>query len=53
MSSKQLIAHPLKTQYITVRAPNLSDIQPPRARMTPEGKVKIDDRRPAVATLTV
>ena len=53
MSRKLLIAQPLRTQYITVRAPSLSESQPPKARMRPEGKVKIDDRRPAVATLTV
>ena len=39
------------TQYITARAPNLSDIQPPAARITPEGKLKTAVNVPASTTV--
>ncbi|MNS53952.1 hypothetical protein D3C72_867270 [compost metagenome] len=35
------------TQYITCRAPNLSDSQPPAARITPEGRLNMDAKIPA------
>ena len=40
-----------KVQYITVRAPNRSESQPPKARMRPEGKLKQAASRPAMARL--
>ena len=50
-SSAQQTVQPPSTQYITRRAPKWSDIQPPSARMTPDGRLKIAAIRPAVATL--
>ncbi|MDP7161473.1 MAG: hypothetical protein QF756_09480 [Dehalococcoidia bacterium] len=34
---------------MTERAPNLSDIHPPSARITPEGSVNMDAIKPALA----
>ena len=39
-----------KTIYMTKRAPNLSDIHPPTARIIPDGKLKIAAIMPAVTT---
>ena len=52
MRNRLAIIVPPNTQYMTVRAPDRSDHQPPAARIRPEGRVKIEDSSPALATDT-
>ena len=51
ISSAQLMIEVPNTQYSTGLAPHRSDIHPPSARMTPEGKLKIAVRMPANTTV--
>ncbi len=51
MTSSRLIrTEAPSTQYMTLRPPNLSDIQPPRARITPDGRLNAEAKMPAVTS---
>ncbi len=49
-SSAKQATHEPSTQYMVVRAPSLSDIQPPSARIRPDGRLKHEASSPASAT---
>ena len=51
ISNKQQISEDPKTQYITRRAPQTSDIHPPSARITPDGRVFTAASTPARNTV--
>ena len=49
-SIAEMITDDPSTQYMTFLAPNLSDNQPPAARITPEGKLNNAANMPAVTS---